>query len=46
MSEEMERVIEIRRSLTTLPIGEALQTLLRQLAKNSSNAELLMRGMI
>ena len=44
--EEMERVIEIRRSLTTLPIGEALETLLRQLAKNSSNAELLMRGMI
>ena len=44
--EEMERVIEIRRALTTLPIGEALETLLRQLAKNSTNAELLMRGMI
>ena len=44
--DEMEKVIEIRRALTTLPIGEALETLLRQLAKNSSNAELLMRGMI
>ena len=44
--EEMNRVIEIRRALTTLPIGEALETLLRQLAKNSTNAELLMRGMI
>ena len=43
--DEMEKVIEIRRALTTLPIGEALETLLRQLAKNSSNAELLMRGM-
>lgn len=44
--QEMEKVIEIRRHLTTLPIGEALETLLRQLSKNSSNAELLMRGMI
>jgi transcription termination factor Rho len=44
--QEMEKVIEIRRQLTTLPIGEALETLLRQLAKNSTNAELLMRGMI
>jgi len=44
--EEMNRVIEIRRALTTLPIGEALETLLKQLAKNSTNAELLMRGMI
>ena len=44
--DEMEKVIEIRRALTTLPIGEALETLLRQLGKNSSNAELLMRGMI
>ena len=44
--QEMEKVIEIRRQLTTLPIGEALETLLKQLAKNSTNAELLMRGMI
>ena len=44
--DEMERVIEIRRALTTLPIGEALETLLRQLAKNSTNAEFLMRGII
>lgn len=44
--QEMEKVIEIRRQLTTLPIGEALETLLRQLAKNSTNAELLMRGII
>ncbi len=44
--DEMEKVIEIRRALATLPIGEALETLLGQLAKNSTNAELLMRGMI
>ncbi len=44
--QEMVKVIEIRRQLTTLPIGEALETLLKQLSKNSTNAEFLMRGMI
>jgi transcription termination factor Rho len=42
--QEMPKVIEIRRHLSTLPIGEALQTLLKHLAKNATNAELLMRG--
>lgn len=44
--QEMEKVIEIRRALSTMPIGEALETLLKQLSRNSTNAELLMRGMI
>jgi transcription termination factor Rho len=44
--QEMQKVMEIRRHLSTLPIGEALETLLRQLNKNSTNAELLLRGMI
>lgn len=44
--QEMEKVIEIRRALSVIPIGEALETLLKQLSRNSTNAELLMRGMI
>jgi len=44
--DEMQKVIEIRRHLTALPVGEALETLLKQLSRNTSNAELLLRGMI
>ena len=43
--EELPRVQEIRRHLASLPIGEAIETLLRNLARTKSNTELLLQGM-
>ena len=43
--DEFAKVIEIRRHLAQLPIGDALETILRNLRETSSNAELLLRGM-
>lgn len=43
--DELARVQEIRRHLASLPIGEAIETLLRNLARTKSNAELLLQGM-
>ena len=43
--DEMQRVIDLRRQLTGLPVGEAVDTLMTQLAKTGSNAEFLMRGL-
>lgn len=42
---EMAKVLEIRRQLASLPIGEAIQTLLKNLSKTGSNAELLLSGL-
>ena len=44
-SEELPRVLDIRRHLAALPIGEALETLLRGLAKTKTNTELLLKGL-
>ena len=44
-AEEMPKVIDLRRQLTGLPVGEAVETLMNQLAKTSSNAEFLLRGL-
>jgi transcription termination factor Rho len=44
-SDELPRVQEIRRHLASLPIGEAIDTLLRNLARTKSNTELLLQGM-
>jgi transcription termination factor Rho len=44
-AEEMPKVIDLRRQLTGLPVGEAVETLMSQLAKTSSNAEFLLRGL-
>jgi len=44
-AEELPRVLEIRRHLASLPIGEAIETLLRNLARTKSNTELLLQGM-
>ncbi len=43
--DELPRVQEIRRHLASLPIGEAIQTLLRNLARTNTNTELLLQGM-
>ncbi len=43
--DEMAKVLEVRRQLASLPIGEAIQTLLTNLAKNGTNAELLFSGL-
>ncbi len=43
--DEFAKVIEIRRHLAQLPIGDALETILRNLRETSANAELLLRGM-
>lgn len=43
--DELSRVQEIRRHLASLPIGDAIETLLRNLARTKSNTELLLQGM-
>ena len=42
---EMAKVLEIRRQLASLPIGEAIHTLLKNLSKTGTNAELLLVGL-
>jgi transcription termination factor Rho len=43
--EELERVIVLRKQLNELPAVEAMETLVRNLHKTKSNAELLLRGL-
>lgn len=43
--DEMAKVLEIRRQLASMPIGEAIETLLKNLAKTGTNAELLLSGL-
>ena len=43
--DELSKVIDLRRQLTSVPLGEAMETLLAQLKKTKSNAEFLMRGL-
>ncbi|MFU8893129.1 MAG: transcription termination factor Rho [Luteolibacter sp.] len=43
--DEFRKIVEIRKHLAALPIGDALETILRNLRETSSNAELLLRGM-
>ena len=43
--DEMAKVLEIRRQLASMPIGEAIQTLLKNLSKTGTNAELLLSGL-
>ncbi len=44
-ADEFPRVQEIRRHLASLPVGEAIETLLKNLGKTETNAELLLKGM-
>jgi transcription termination factor Rho len=43
--DEFPKVIEIRRQLAQMPVGEAIQTLIKNLGATQNNAELLLRGM-
>jgi transcription termination factor Rho len=43
--DEMTKVLEIRRQLASLPVGESIETLLKNLAKTGTNAELLLAGL-
>jgi transcription termination factor Rho len=42
--EEMQKVLDIRRVVAALPVGDALQTLLKALKNTQNNAELLLKG--
>ncbi len=43
--DEMQKVLEIRRQLAALPIGDALLLLMKNIKATSSNAELVIRGL-
>ena len=43
--DEFVKVVDIRRQLAGLPVGDAIETLLSNLKETKSNTELLMRGM-
>ncbi|MFK7911966.1 MAG: transcription termination factor Rho [Akkermansiaceae bacterium] len=43
--DEMQKVLEIRRQLASMPIGEAMETLINNLSKTSNNTELLLSGL-
>jgi transcription termination factor Rho len=43
--DEFVKVLEIRRQLAALPIGDAIETLLKNLRATKTNAELLLRGL-
>ena len=44
--DEMSRVLQLRRQLSTHPGWEALQHLLVNIQKTQNNAELLLRGLV
>ncbi len=43
--DEFVKVLDIRRQLAQLPVGDAIETLLKNLKATKSNAELLLRGL-
>ena len=43
--DEMRAVLEIRRVVTALPVGDAIVTLLKALDKTQNNTELLLKGL-
>ncbi len=43
--DEMLRVLDIRRQLAQLPIGDSIQLMMRNLRATQNNAELLLRGL-
>jgi len=43
--DEFKKVLEIRRHLTSLPVGEAVEVIIKQLEGTQNNAEFLMRGL-
>ncbi len=43
--DEFVKVLDLRRQLAQLPVGDAIETLLKNLRATKSNAELLLRGL-
>lgn len=43
--DEMQMVLDIRRVLAALPVGESIQTLLKALQQTQNNTELLLKGL-
>jgi transcription termination factor Rho len=43
--DEFVKVLDIRRQLAQLPVGDAIETLLKNLRATKTNAELLLRGL-
>ncbi|MDB9741801.1 transcription termination factor Rho [Akkermansiaceae bacterium] len=43
--DEFRKVVEVRKHLAALPVGEAIEVILRQLEGTQTNAEFLMRGL-
>ena len=43
--DEFAKVLDIRRQLAQLPVGEAIETLMKNLSVTKSNTELLLRGL-
>ncbi len=44
--QEFTKVIQLRKQLTSIPAGEALEKLIKNIDKTASNAELLIRGLV
>ncbi len=44
--EEFAKVVQVRKQLTSIPAGEALEKIIKNIDKTGSNAELLIRGLI
>ena len=44
-AEEFPRVLDLRRQLAQLPVGEAIETLMKNIHATRSNTELLLRGL-
>lgn len=42
--DEMQKVLEIRRVIAALPVGDAVQTLMKALSQTQNNTELLLKG--
>lgn len=43
--DEFQKVLEIRRQLAAVPVGEAVEVLMKNIRATKSNAELLLRGL-
>ncbi len=43
--QELPRIIELRRQLAAMPVGDAVETLMKQLKRTQNNAEFLLKGL-
>lgn len=44
-ADEFPRVLDLRRQLAGLPVGEAIEALMKNVGATQSNTELLLRGL-